>query len=364
MKKILAATLCLALCIGLVACGSKPATTAAPTTPAPTTTTPAPAAPAEPAKIYIIKLSYSPGGLKPEESAEIMYADLFKKTVEEKSSGAIKVEIYPSNQLGSAADVVGSIAAGTVQMGIYDISMMTSYFQDAMVLATPGLFKSVDECDKVLKSDWAKAFFDKAKAASGIKIIGAHSKGFRCFTTSNKELKTVGDAKGVTFRVMDSPVYIKMVETLGGHAVPMAGSEMYVAMQNHVVDGQENAVNNIIQDKTYEVQKYLVLDEHAAGITAIMMSGSFYDSLSADLQKVVNEANDAAIVEAAKVIYNRNTNGVQILKDKGMSVYQPTDQEKADWQNAVLGPCEEYIRSKIGNETVDGLKAVLDGLRK
>ncbi len=354
MKKILAVTLCLALCFGLAACsgGSDPGTAA------PTGSTPN-----EPAKTYTIKLSYSPGGLKPEESAEIMYGDIFKKYVEENSNGAIKVEIYPSNQLGSAADVIGSIASGTVQMGIYDISMMTSYFADAMVLATPGLFKSDEECNNVLKSDWAKAFFDKAKDASRIQILGAHSKGFRCFTTSNKELKTYQDAKGVTFRVMDSPVYIKMVETLGGHAVPMPGSEMYVAMQNGVVDGQENAVNNIIQDKTYEVQKYLVLDEHAAGITGIMMSGSFYDSLPAELQQVLSDANDAAIAEAVKVITDRNTNGVQILKDFGMTVYQPTEQEKADWQNTVLGPCEEYVRSQIGDETVDGLKKVLDDYR-
>lgn len=358
MKKILAVTLSIVLCFALVACSSG-TNQASVEQPGNSENTQA----SQPGQVYKIKCSISPGGLKPEESAEIMYTDVFKKYVEENSKGAIVVEMYPSNQLGSPKDVVQSIVSGNVQMGLYDISMITSYYPNTMLLATPGLFKSVKECDDILKSAWAQDFYKDIMEKTGMRLLGAHSKGFRCFTTKNKELKTYKDAKGVTFRVMESPVYIKMVEALGAHAVPMPGSEMYVAMQNGVVDGQENAVNNILQDKTYEVQKYLVLDEHAAGITGILMNGAFYDNLPGDLQKVIDEAHELAVVEAAKVIENRNTEGVELLKEYGMSVYQPTQEEKEEWQNTVLAECEKFVRSEIGDEVFDGLLKVLEDYR-
>lgn len=308
-----------------------------------------------------IKLAYTPGNIPAIDSPDIMYAEVFKTEVEKNSDNAIKVTLYPSGQLGSAAESVQGVMGGYIDMSIIDLTLLNNLYDASQVLSTPGIFNSVEECDAILAGDWGKDFVKRVKDRTRIQILNLHSKGFRNFTTSNKELRLPEDARGVTFRVMESPVSIRMVEALGAKAVPMPGSEMYVAMANGVVDGQENPVLNIIQDKTYEVQKYLVLDGHIAGIMAYIMNGRLYDSLSPELKKAVDDAAAKAMESAKKVVETKNREGVQILRDHGMSVYEPTPEEIKKWHDAIFPATQEYVRSVLGNDVVDSL---LDALKQ
>ncbi|MGB4470402.1 MAG: TRAP transporter substrate-binding protein, partial [Tepidanaerobacteraceae bacterium] len=344
MKKVLCIVLCLIMCLSAVACGKS--SSSSDTAPGNDNTN-------AQQTVYTIKLAYTPGNMEPEDSPDIMYAYTFKDYVEEKSNGAIKVELYPSGQLGSASEVIQGIIAGTVEMTIVNLSMLNTLYDKTMVLSIPGLFSSVDECNDIINGNWGKNLSDEVRSVTGIRILNMTSNGFRHFTTSNKELRTVDDAKGVTFRVMESPVYIKMVEALGAKAVPMPGSEMYVAMQNGVVDGQENPILNIIQDLTYEVQKYLVLDGHVASIMAFVMNDQFYNELPDELKKVIDEAAAKALVNAEEVIENKNNEGLEFLKEKGMIIYEPTPEELKEWHETVFGPTQELVRTLIGDEIVD-----------
>lgn len=311
-----------------------------------------------------IKLAYTPGNLPASESPDIMYAEVFKKEIEARTGGRFAVTLYPSGQLGSAAETVQGVIGGYIDMSIIDISLLNNMYEPGQVLSAPGMFASPEECDAILAAEWGKNHIAKVKETTGMQIINMHCKGFRNFTTSKKELKVAADAAGVTFRVMENPVSIQMVEALGAKAVPMPGSEMYIAMRNGVVDGQENPVLNIIQDKTYEVQKYLVLDGHMAGIMAYLINGSLYDSLPADVRDAVNAAADIAMKEAQKVVAVKNAEGVQVLRDHGMSVYEPTEAELAEWHAVVFEPTQKYIRSIIGDESVDALVNAVKEYRK
>ena len=315
------------------------------------------------ADTYTIKFAYTQGDKPREESAEIMYAEMFKEYCEANSNGKLKVELYPSGQLGTAAENVQGIVAGNIEAACVNLSMLNSIYADSMVLSCPGLFNSEEQCDAVLAGDWGKDFFNKLETATNVKMLTAISNGFRCFTSSKAPLTTLDSAKGVVFRVMDSPVYIKMVEALGAKAVPMAGSEMYTAMQNHTVDGQENPVMNILNDKTYEVQKYMVMDKHVASIMTFIMSSSFFNTLPAELQQVVLDADAAARPEAQRVIKTINTNGVEQLRTLGLEIYIPTDEELAAWHSAISAPCQEYVRSQLGDALVDGLLAAVEAAK-
>jgi C4-dicarboxylate-binding protein DctP len=240
-------------------------------------------------------------------------------------------------------------------MSIVDVALLNNLYEPSQVLFSPGMFNSVEECDAILDGDWGAKFKADFERQTGIRILSLHCKGFRNFTTSNKELRRAADAKGVTFRVQESPVSIKMVEALGAKAVPMPGSEMYVAMANGVVDGQENPVLNIIQDKTYEVQKYLVLDGHMPGIMAYIINGELYASPPDHLKTAVNEAADIATPEAKKVVENKNRDGIQILRNYGMSVYEPTAEEIEEWHSTMFEPVQVYMRSILGEATVNDL---------
>ena len=321
------------------------------------------AQPAFAEETYTIKIGYAPGGLDRTQSAEIMYAETFKEYVEEKSNGAIKVELYPSSSLGTENEVITAIAAGTVEMGIYDLSLLSNFAPNAQVFLMPGAFTNSEEVNKMIDSEWAQKFFADQEATSGIKVLGGASKGLRNFTSVKKEIKTVPDVKGMTFRVLGSEIYTVMVESLSATPVVMAGSEVYTAMQNGVIDGHENTITNILQDGTYEVHKYMVMDGHSPSVNIYYMSSSFFNSLPEDLQKIVMDANTYCTEKAREVVDEITETGTQTFLDAGMSIYYPTDEELAEWHAAYQGPCEAYLRSALGEEFVEEFMENLSAIR-
>ena len=312
---------------------------------------------------FVLKVSYSPGNMPPEDSPDIMYGEVFKKEAEARSNGQVKVEIYPSGQLGVAAEVLQGVMSGYIEMTLIDNTMLNQHYSLSQLLTSPGIFSSIDEWEEVIAGPWGKMYAEEVKKNTGVMILNMYCKGFRHFTTSNKELKTVDDARGVTFRVMESPVSIKMVEALGAKAVPMPGSDMYMAMRNGVVDGQENPISSFIQDKSFEVQKYMVLDGHIAGVTLNAISAELFDSMPPDVQKAVQEAADIANEAAKKVVVDLERRGVQYIRDQGLKVYEPTPEELEAWHETVKGPTQQYIRGVLGDDPMDELLKAIDAVR-
>jgi len=315
------------------------------------------------AATYTIKFGLSNDILTPENDCEATWALTFKELVEAGSNGEIAVDLYPNKQLGNAAEMLNGVAAGTIEMSTTNMNSFATIYKDSMALSCPGLFSNEEEVDAVMESPWAKDYFRKMAEATNVLVISARSNGMRSFTTSNRKLTTVDTAKGVTWRVMESPLSVKMVESIGANAVPMAGSEMYTALQNGTVDGQENPIAAIVNDRTYEVQKYMVLDKHMASIVAYTLTYDFYNDLPEGLRKVVDDAAQQAGVAASAVTANINANGVETLTGFGMEVYIPTEEELKAWQTPIYEAANAFLRAEIGNETLDALSAEIAAFR-
>jgi len=313
-------------------------------------------------KEVTIKLGFTHSNPDRNVDDEVMYAETFKEYVESHSD-SIKVELYPGNALGSQADTVGAVASGTVEMAIHNCSQLDNYNQITMIFAMPGTFRNIEETNKVLDSDWAKDILEEVRSTTGIRVLGNSCTGMRCFTAKGKELRSVEDAKGLTFRVPESPIYSQIVNAISANAVPMPSSEMYVAMQNGVVDGQENPIQNIVIDKTYEVQDWCVLDNHTPTVMSYMMSDKFYSSLSDAQKAVIEEANVEATKNARAVTEKLEASGIKTLEDNGMTVYAPTDEELQSWHDAYGPVCVEYMRGQVGDELVDQVLALLEESR-
>lgn len=361
MKKLTALLLCITMVFCLAACGQQTAATpeAGKTDPAPA---PEQAEPeqATPEKVYTMNCGISiAAGTPRDQSCDVSYAESFKEYVEEHSNGAIKFEIFYGNSLGSDADVVAGLSNGSIEFYCGDITTVSSYYTPALLFSIPGAIASIEEANNLFESEYGQKFFDDCAETSGIRILCATGKGFRNFTTVKTPIKTVEDVAGLSFRVLNNPLYIKMVEALSASAVPMDISELYTALQNGVVDGHENSVPNILQDKTYEVEKYLVMDAHTGSYFCGMISDSFYQSLPDDLKQVVLEANEyakAAVIETANNIL---VNGIQTLRDNGVEVYEPTEEELAAWHAAYASQCMELAKEQIGADEVDAFVAAI-----
>jgi tripartite ATP-independent transporter DctP family solute receptor len=305
-------------------------------------------------EVYTINCGTSiAAGTPKEASVDIAYVETFGEYVEKLSDGAIDFELYYGNSLGSDGDVCAGVSNGTIEFYIGDITTTSPFYKPSLLFSIPGAIASLEEASNLFASEWGQAYFDDCAAKTNIRILSAVGKGFRNFTTVKYSLKTVDDINGLTLRVLNNPLFIQMVESLGANPVPIDISELYTALQNGIVDGHENSVPNILQDKTYELEKYLVLDAHTGSYLCGMISESFLNSLPEHLQQAVFEADEIAREFATQTANDILTKGIIELRNNGVEIYEPSAEELEAWHSAYKEDCMELAKKEIGEDIVD-----------
>ena len=183
-------------------------------------------------------------------------------------------------------------------------------------------------------------------------MISVGQNGTRHFTNNVRPVHSPKDMKGLKFRVMQSPIYVKMVEAMGASATPLASGEIYTACQTNVVDGQENPVWNIVANKWYEVQKYITLDGHTWSENFVMINSKFWNKLTPEQQRIIEraayhaqQADRAAEDLASRVL------DFDVIRQT-MEVYVPTAEELKEFQDAAA-PTYTWLRGQVGDAVVD-----------
>lgn len=297
------------------------------------------------------------GGL----SSEHTVAVVFKKMVEERTGGNIQVNIYPNSQLGEEPELWQQLKDGTIQVSTASCMPLSNFVPEWAAFALPYLTDSPEVMYRVLEGPVGERFKKLAIQKIGCRILGWSFLGFRNFTNNVKPIRSPADMKGLKIRVTQSPEAVKMVEGLGAQATPIPWSELYGALQQKVVDGQENPLSMIEQAKLYEVQKYLTLDGHTLGVLPIAINEKVFQSLSPEHKAIVKDSAQQAIAVFRAQLYLGNTLWIDDLKQKKMVIYTPTASEYKQFQGAAQKAVVPYVRSKIGNEWVDAvLKAIKD----
>lgn len=279
----------------------------------------------------------------------------FKGDLEAATSGAVSVKLFPAGQLGGERELIEGVKLGTIQMAMVSAAI-ASYYKEAQVLDIPYLFSSAPVAWKVMDGPFGKEMADDCLKKTGLRVLAYGETGFRNFTTSNRMIKSPADMKGLKIRVMESPVYVAMIKGLGAQPTPIAWPETYTALQQKVVDGQENPVSVIASNKFYEVQKYLTIDGHSYGVDFILINDKFYQSLPKAIQQDIKLA---AINAGWSGRANQQLNsaiGVGLLQEKGMQIYKPTSNELNAFRQATQKPVIDYIEKQIGKPWIDKLQ--------
>ena len=282
----------------------------------------------------------------------------FKNLVEAETAGAVDVKVFPAGQLGNERELVEGTKIGTIQMSMVSAAI-AAFYKEAQVLDIPYLFSSAPVAWKVMDGWFGKEMAEDCLKKTGMRVLAYGETGFRNFTNSVRPIKSTADMKGLKIRVMESPVYVNMVKALGAAPTPIAWTETYTALQQKVVDGQENPVSVIMMVKFYEVQKYLTLDGHSYGVDFILINDKFYQGLPKETQQIIKaSAIDAGWVGRGIQQLNSAV-GVSDLKAKGMEVYSPNAKERAMFREAAQKPVIEHVEKQIGKAWIDKLmKAV------
>ncbi|MFA7437644.1 TRAP transporter substrate-binding protein [Castellaniella sp.] len=289
---------------------------------------------------------------------------VFKAYVEGASAGKIEVIVSPASQLGSITDVLEQVKAGAIQLAQADEQTLDSFYKPMMILAAPYLFANDEEARQFLASDLFTQLNEDMANETGLRMLSAASYGFRNFTNNKKPIRTKEDMNGIRMRVPPSPMSLIMVESMGGSPTPIPWEELYSALQTGVVDGQENPIG-IINDYSFsEVQKYLTIDNHQLGLTSLIISEQFLQSLPVELREIVRTgAQMASATEYGERNYQARVTGVNDLKEKGMDVYFPSPEEIATFREAVTAPIQEFLNKELDPAFVKAVYGEIDNIR-
>ena len=275
----------------------------------------------------------------------------FKALVEEQTAGEVTVTIYPNAKLGDERNLLESLKMGTVDMGIITGGPIINFLPSFGVLDLPFLFASSEQAYKVLDGPVGKGFF-KEMEKLGWKGLAYGERGFRNLTNSKKSVAVPEDMKGLKIRVMQNPIYIDAFTALGANAVPMAWTETLTALQQGTIDGQENPLNVIVAYNINESNKHLSLTKHAYSPNVIMMSMKTWNKLSAEQQKIVESAAQAAAEHNREIDNRMEIEWLQELKNKGMEVVDTPDLSL--FREAVKGVYEKY-EPQYGKELIQSI---------
>lgn len=278
----------------------------------------------------------------------------FKNLVEGGTSGSVEVKVFPAGQLGGERELIEATKLGTIQMCMVSAAIAGTY-KEAQVLDIPYLFSSAPIAWKVMDSKFGKEMAEDILKKTGMRVLGYGETGFRNFTSSVRLIKSPADIKGLKIRVMESPIYITLVKSLGAAPTPIAWTETYQALQQKVVDGQENPVSVILTNKLYEVQKYLTLDGHSYGVDFILINEKFFQSLPKETQNILKISAINAGYIGRSIQQLNSAIGLSALKEKGMEIHSPTPKELAMFREAAQKPVMEYVEKQIGRTWIDKL---------
>jgi tripartite ATP-independent transporter DctP family solute receptor len=267
--------------------------------------------------------------------------------VAEQSKGRIEIQVYPGGQLGSSRDTVESISLGMHEMATEGVSHLESWYPAVNAIQTmPYIYKDPAHVQRVLESSIGQEILDTIREKSGIRVLGAAYYGKRNVTTTSKEITSVDDMKGFKLRVPESAVYIAFAKAWGAKPTPISFGELYLALKQSVVDGQENPLPTIWAAKFYEVQKYLVMTGHILDWRAVLINEDFFQTLSPEDQTLLTDAVKEGIAWCNETILQQEAELVEKLQAEGMTVIEP---DVDGFRNAVLEQVPAEFKDKWGD---------------
>ncbi|WP_447990676.1 TRAP transporter substrate-binding protein [Achromobacter spanius] len=294
------------------------------------------------AQAQVTKLTLGHGAApdNPRHQAAFKFAEVVKA----KSAGRIEVQVAPSAQLGDDAAMVTAVRTGALDMTANSQGAVSVAVPEYAAFGMPFMFSTPDQAFKLLDGPLGQELAKKT-AEKGMVVLGYWDNGIRHMTNSKHPIAKVEDMKGLKMRTPPDAVLVDIMQALGAQAQQIKFAELYVALQQGVVDGQENPLVNFHASKLYEVQKHLALTSHMFQMTPFLMSKRSWDRLPEADRKVLQEAAAEATQLQRKLSADADAKLLDELKAKGVQV---TTVNKAEFASATAAVDEKWLATPIG----------------
>jgi TRAP-type transport system periplasmic protein len=280
--------------------------------------------------------------------------DTFAKEVEKRTQGRYKIQTFYSGSLGGERESIEAVQLGTQELTFTSTGPVPNFVPEARILDIPFLFRDKAHARNVLDGNIGQDMLTKFEP-KGFKALAWGENGVRHMTNSKRAVNSPDDLKGLKMRTMENPVHVAAYKGFGIVPTPMAFPEVFTALQQGTVDGQENPLSVIMAAKFDQVQKHLSLTGHVYSPAIFLMSKPAFDKLSAaDKTAFLESAKEAAKANRARVDED-DSKGVAELKSKGMSVVENVDKAKFV---ATLAPVNAEFEKQFGKDMLDKIRAV------
>ncbi|MFV0438907.1 MAG: TRAP transporter substrate-binding protein [Desulfopila sp.] len=283
------------------------------------------------------------------------FAELFKA----KTAGNHDVSLFPNGQLGSEQDTINNASMGTLDFSLLAINNITPFSPTVGIFTLPYVIQSLDEAVLLTQGDIGRELTENTIRDAGVRIVGWAYSGFRVLTNSKRPVKTLEDLKGLVIRVPKNEIMISTYQAWGVNPTPMAWSETFTALQQKVVDGQDNPYITISAMQFNEVQKYITNIRYIFSLEPLVISEAIFQDLDAATQKALLEAGKEATLFSQQYLIDTEDKIKAELQAKGMEINDPADNEKEWIEKATSAVWPKYYDSIGGKEKLDEvLKAV------
>lgn len=306
------------------------------------------------------KMTMSIGHNGNSDSLNQYVAEQAKTLLEEKSGGNITVNIYPNSQLGSESDMLTSCQAGDLTFLVSGLHALVNTIPAGAIVDIPFVYQDVDQARKAFADSTVRELLNRDHEKVGLKLMLLADQGFRCLT-SNKEIKSADDVMGLNIRTLTNPDQVEFWKMLGANPTPIDFSELYLSLQQGVIDSQENPYNIINDVKLYEVQKYFTNSNHVYHTVNLLMGTNTYDALPDAYKELVTEVCQEVEKRTCKYADETLDKFKQNLIDNGMTFIDIDElgSTRADLKAKTDGIVDIVKKTCQDDELVDAyLKAV------
>jgi tripartite ATP-independent transporter DctP family solute receptor len=272
-----------------------------------------------------------------------MGAQRFAEIVEKKSGGKMKVKLFPAGVLGGDAAIISSLQGGTVDLTMVVPGSLSVAIKEFTLFDLPFLFNNEKEADFVIDGPVGKKLLDKLPE-KGLIGLTYFEHGFRNVTNSRRPVARLEDLQGLKLRVMQIPVMIDMFNAVGANPSPLPLPEVYTALEQKAVDGQENPYSLVESSKYYEIQKYGSDTRHTFNPIVLLFSKKIWDQLSEDERRILADAAKEAQPYQRNANRQANAKSAEFLKAKGMTLTEFPAQERERLREKLKPVTEKYVK--------------------
>ena len=291
------------------------------------------------------------GTSSPEDTVTQQFGEKFIEEVTEKSDGRMKIQIYPNGVIGSDRELLESCADGDIPFVVQNTAPQVSFIPEIAVFDAPCAFETMEEVREAVDDEVFAEKLQKVYQSGGYYLLGMADQGFRVMTT-NKKIETVADFKGQKIRTMENANHLLFWKDLSANPTPMTFSEVYIGLQQHTIDAQENPYEVIVSGKLYEQQKYVVQTNHLPHMISLIVNDDFLRGLSADDQKIIKDAAKEATAYARAQADERVEDRIWTMEDAGCEIVE-LPEEVHDKMRKLSENVYENIREQAGEELLD-----------